>query len=895
MIDAELRTYLKAAQGDEPPARWDDPRWAETEALARHLIDRSAAESALKSLEQEPARKKRWDLLLLAALLHEGLGERTRSLEPLEVVADKLLAAGDREGVRALLPRFLEPDPSSSAVRFLHYLAAGDAPMEERIDWLRTAIDIRSGDPELHAELAARLAEAGEAEDARDHRLRSLELTLDGGRFAGLTDAMIRAIEEDLEFEPVRVARLLLRYAAGAPWDESEPILDLALPELETRVPGRIAWSDLAPLGPRLPGTPRARALVTRLLGIVVAHEPRPDAILRACGIADPAASFDTIADRLPKILALPPGAYVNHQTWGVGRVVESDGESVLLDFSAGRTGHKMSFAMASRSLDRLPHDGLRVLGLEDPDRLRRMAGEGDPEVLVRALRDVGGAATQAQLKPRLEGALAGHDWSGWWRKAKERWKTDLRIDASEGYRGQFRLAPEGVDAADTVLPRLAARASSEGLQLIRKFLRDHPEQEERIKEHAGALVARWAEDDRLEPTTRAQALCHALSWGVMTDADTRATLDELIESGLRPDDLALGVSQEQLLDLSHGAALEEEFLWRAMESRLPRLRDLGRGRLRALLGPDRYAKAIELRIARPTERPVLAARLIEHFASRSSEEGSPAPEWLLVAAVRLLEGELAEGTPERITALLSAGGPLETSCRKNPPGEEATDMIERTALHWAGSERRLLPVLELLHRIGLAPIADEYERRRKARAHGLLEGRTTEDIETRFTLMSRATYDRLQEELSRTARDLKTVIPAAIETARALGDLRENAEYEAAKQRQANAAARVQELMTMIQRARLIETIDIDSSRVGVGTETTLQPLEGNGTNPLTLWILGEGDSTLAPGILSYRAPLARPLLGKEVGAEVELLMEDGPRRFRVDSIKRRLPGEAS
>jgi transcription elongation factor GreA len=158
---------------------------------------------------------------------------------------------------------------------------------------------------------------------------------------------------------------------------------------------------------------------------------------------------------------------------------------------------------------------------------------------------------------------------------------------------------------------------------------------------------------------------------------------------------------------------------------------------------------------------------------------------------------------------------------------------------------------------------------------------------------MTRATYDRLQLEMTKISRDLKTSIPAAIEKARALGDLKENAEYDAAKQRQANAAARIQDLMGMIQRARLIENLEIDEGRVGVGTETTLRPMEGNGDPPLTFWILGEGDNNVAPGVLSYRAPLILPLLGKGVGAEVELTMAEGPRRFRVESIRRRLPGD--
>ncbi|MGE5179428.1 MAG: hypothetical protein ACM3PF_10070, partial [Bacteroidota bacterium] len=601
MIDADLRTYLKNATGEEPPLRHSDPRWADTELVAHRLIERSAAEAALKALDQEPpARKKRWDLLLLTALLQQGLGERARSLDALEVVADKLLAAGDKDGVLALLPRFLEPDPTPAAVRFLHFLARGPASDEERADWLRAAIAIRPADPELHADLAALLERSPEPdarEAAREHRLRAIELSLEDGTLEGLTEALFRAVDEDLERFPARVGRMLLRYAAAVDWSESEPILDLALPTMESRARGRFTWDELAPILPRLSGS-GARALFGRLFRVAAGNEPDPEAIVQGSGLLDPKVATDAIAARIPKILALPPGAYVAHQSWGIGRVTSSDGESLTLDFP-GRAGHKMSFAMASRSLDRLPNDGLRVLAIEDAGRARTLAAEGDPEVLVRVLRDVGGTATQAQLKPRLDAALPGFDWAPFWRKVKDRWKTDARLDTSEAYRGQFRLAPEGSETAAVTLPAVAPKAPAQGLQLVRKFLREHPEEEARLAAHAGALVARWAQDPRLDPVMRAQALCYALSWHAVERGAAAGALGDLVAEGLRPDDLALGLNQEQLLELSRGIAGEEEFLWRAAESRLPRLREEGRERLRELLGAERYARAIEQRMAR--------------------------------------------------------------------------------------------------------------------------------------------------------------------------------------------------------------------------------------------------------------------------------------------------------
>jgi transcription elongation factor GreA len=889
MMDADFRKYIAAVKGDEPPASSADPRWQDTETLAKRLIAESKVEAALKALEQEPLRRKRWDLLLLTALLREGLGEYAAAIESFEVVADKLMASGDREGVRILLDRFLEPEPTSAAVRLLVFLARGeDVPESERLDLLREAIEIRPADPDLNAEVAAVLERAGDVDGARQHRLRAVELHLEAGHADRVPDDLLRLIEEDLEHGPGRVGRALLRFASLVPWADSEPLLDLAMPELARLAQGLLSWEDIAPMTSRVPASAAGRKLLATLLRIAVAHEPDPDAILEGSGIADATKPLDLVGARLPKILALPPGAHVGHTTWGLGRVVGSDGENLTLDFPA-RSGHRMSFAMASKSLDRVPGDGLRVLAIEDAARARVLAASGDSEILVRALRDVGGTATAAQLKPKLEAALPGVDWGAYWKQSKEAVRTDRRLDSSEVYRQVYRLAPEGAASAEAMLPQLQPRAASAGLGLIRKFLREHPDEEGRLREVGGPLVRRWAGEDALDPATRAQALCYAIAWSAVEDASAREHLETLISKGLRPDDLTLSANQDQLLDLAAGSKVEEEFLWRAAESRLPRLRQRARERLKQLLGA-RFPKAIETRVTRWAEAPGLSARLIEHYATQSNDDAAPPLGTLTIATLRLLEKDVPDGVPERLLALLDEGGTLRTRLCAAPPDEDTRALLENVVLHWGGSERRLIPVLECMRAIGMASVAEEYEARRKARAQSLLEGRTTDDFETRFTIMSRPTYDRLEAELKRLSLELKTTIPAAIEKARQLGDLRENAEYEAAKLKQANTAGRVQELITTLERTRLLETMEIDSSRVGVGTEAALRPVDPADT-PVTYWILGDGDSGLAPGVLSYRAPLARPLLGKTVGSEVDLEYPEGTRRYRVESIVKRLP----
>ena len=285
-MDADFRNYLRAAQGEEPPIGAGEPRWTETEALARKLIAGAQAELALKALKQEPLARKRWDLRLLAGLLNDALGERGASMEAFEVVGDKLAAAEDREGVRALLPRFLVPSPVSAAVRLLHFMARHSSTDEEKMGFLRQALEIRPNDPHLLSELSQILERrGGEADEARGMRLRAIELWLELNHPEAVADELLRVVEEDLPREPARGGAILLRYAAAVPWEDSEPILDLALPELKRRGAGLWGWRELEPVGARAPQTIEARKLFAALLGIAVASEPDPDAIVAGSGI----------------------------------------------------------------------------------------------------------------------------------------------------------------------------------------------------------------------------------------------------------------------------------------------------------------------------------------------------------------------------------------------------------------------------------------------------------------------------------------------------------------------------------------------------------------------------------------------------------------------------------
>ena len=163
--------------------------------------------------------------------------------------------------------------------------------------------------------------------------------------------------------------------------------------------------------------------------------------------------------------------------------------------------------------------------------------------------------------------------------------------------------------------------------------------------------------------------------------------------------------------------------------------------------------------------------------------------------------------------------------------------------------------------------------------------GQQAED--TDLPVMTRATWERLQRELDRLQRELRTSIPASIQKARELGDLRENAEYHSAKLKQANVSKLVRSLQQRLTRARFVDDVEHKDGVAGLGTEVVL---ESDG-DIVTYWILGEEEHHHGDHVVSFQAPVGRALIGRTIGDELELGEGEQRRRYRVVSVERKLP----
>jgi transcription elongation factor GreA len=158
------------------------------------------------------------------------------------------------------------------------------------------------------------------------------------------------------------------------------------------------------------------------------------------------------------------------------------------------------------------------------------------------------------------------------------------------------------------------------------------------------------------------------------------------------------------------------------------------------------------------------------------------------------------------------------------------------------------------------------------------------EEVMVERVPMSKTGHLKLKEELSNLERVERHVVVKAIEIAREHGDLKENAEYHAAKERQGMIEGRIMDLKDKLGRAEVIDCVKVDCSRAVFGT--VVQLLDMDTDEEVSYQLLGSEEADVKKGSISVFSPLGRSILGKEVGDDVMTKTPGGTREFEVVSI---------
>ena len=149
---------------------------------------------------------------------------------------------------------------------------------------------------------------------------------------------------------------------------------------------------------------------------------------------------------------------------------------------------------------------------------------------------------------------------------------------------------------------------------------------------------------------------------------------------------------------------------------------------------------------------------------------------------------------------------------------------------------------------------------------------------------LTKETLAQMKDELNKLKTSGRAEIARQIAEAREKGDLKENAEYDAAKEAQGHHEAKIAHLQTALMSARVLDAKDIDISKVSVLSKVTVTNLGNKKT--MTYQLVSEREADIKQGKISVTSPIGKGLLGKQIGEIADVTTPGGTLKFRVDSI---------
>jgi transcription elongation factor GreA len=831
------------------------------------------------------------------ASLLSSFKEREEAAHQLVVLCDRLSQVKAWAAIALVAGQALELDAGPPAARWLVRAVDETGTDEDRFEALLTAHEAAPGEPRLAWRLAQQLEARGEREAAIATTAETLAALAHRRDTDGLDDVLIHILEEPaastlrLVFEPLRV------FAKAGETDRVADFLEMAWPTvvklglagecwqvlrrmaIESEDPTRFVkmLPDAAEAG--LPGGAEARRLLG-LTGISSGTEP-----------AEALELFD-------KLLPFAVGAYAEHQRWGAGRVKEVTAEEIWFDFP-DRRDHRMTLRAAHQVLTPVSADDLVVLRSHDPEKLATLREEDPVELVARGLRRLRKEATIPDLKRLLiHYAIPEKEWTKFWNTARARFPDDPRVDDSQAFRKIYRLgdpAAAGEEGADDAsLPAFDRRANAKRvLATLRRFLEQHPDSGSRLIERRGGILRAWVDDVSMAWRQRLGALMILVESG---DEESIAHAPSVTADALADgfDLLEMPNADEQLRVF--GWTLESES-WRngirsALGSRFTETKQRALDACRERLGVEQSGFLADVvRQARTyPESAITVAQLA--YSTRKTDGGDlpPVDPWALTLGLAgLLEGGATPPQMKSSLALFDPAGSLARAAREQAADEETIHILQRLVGHWRGTDRSLHPFLDWLEEAGHPEVVAFARDRRKKAARAVTDKGGPVALHERIRpYFTRATYHRLRGEAEDIQQALRTTIPQAIQKARELGDLRENAEYESARLKQRQAQARLVQLAERIEGVIFIDDLEFADDVIGLGAEVTLE-FEGGETR--TMWLLGDGDDIHGPEVVSYRAPLGRALQAGRLGETVEIPTGEAMVSAIVRSIRHRLP----
>jgi len=585
------------------------------------------------------------------------------------------------------------------------------------------------------------------------------------------------------------------------------------------------------------PTDPEIRGEIETALRERFAGHPALAAVLTQfplAGASDPAET----GSRIARWLRFLPGGIYLMPGRGAGRVAELNPTLDVIRMEFPDAKLPLSLVNAEKNLQSLPPEHFLRRKLEDPEGTRALADRDPAEAVRRLLESFGRPMSLNEVKENLAGVVEETRWGSFWAAARRHPQlvaSGTGKTASVSWSASAGEAEESVHRAFDEAPAVEkieiARRQAKRSKDLARFFGDTLAAEARKSAGHGNAALAWELSQaaaKLQPGEPEAFGAEEL----LASRDLPDVLGQIRDYGAREKALdALRARRADWPDVFADRLFKEDDA-RVLSSLFAGLATL----------PDRYEELARRILRSPRQAP----RAFLWLSDRLREEGKPAPPHLFFAILDGLRQEEFSSHRSKLKELFDPGGLAVSLVQSAGSEEEAREYL--SALERAGGleeHRRALVKEALLMRFpGLRAPAREYVYS------------TPEAIEAR------------RQELAH----LKQVeLPAnaeAMRIAKDHGDLSENFEYHAARQRHEYLSARIATLADELSRSRSLDPARIDPSEVRVGTRVVLRE-DGTGAER-SVTILGPWDSKPEEAVYSYESEFAQALLGAKPGERV-------------------------
>lgn len=595
----------------------------------------------------------------------------------------------------------------------------------------------------------------------------------------------------------------------------------------------------------------------------------------------------DAIAD-FEKHIAFDAGNFVCHRSWGIGMIREIEDDDIVIDFSRKR-GHQMSLKMAVNALSTLARDHIWVLKvIMKKEDLRQKIKNDIPWSLKTVIRSFDNAADMKKIKAELvPSVLTQGEWSSWSTQARKILKTDPNFGNLPDKRDVFTVRENPITLEEKIFNRFKAEKNFfPRLSIIREFIED---------KNASLDSEYFAEMfDYFTTFLKSYNVINEII--VSSFIFIQETIDEYpyLDPGF---ELQFADILEQIEDIEgiftkiEDGDIQKSFLKSIKQN------DENWPDIFVKLFPNYLSKYIIIELRENDYKDKISdlfRNIVENYrdyreafiwlAKNTSEEAWTEKynieyEKILIGMVHLLEITFREIDNRRdVSQNRKINKQIQSFLFKENRISEYIEKAERESISrivtLINDVKDIDPSIKIELRSSITEMYPDFQ----------FYGETGIDKAERRLLVTSESYHEKQKELSHI---LDVEVPknskeigAAIE----LGDLRENAEYKAAKERQEFLNSSAGKLKDEIERAHILTKDDIDTSKVSFGTKVVLK--NNINSKEEEYVILGPWESEPDKNIISYLSPLGEKLLHHKLGENLTFTINERDYDYSIESI---------